>query len=469
MNNLSELDKQKIDIDIYYKALYEKHGLSFIINAGFVFDNSPKIIPVDAELDCTPIAFLLNRLKGAHNPAILLGTGSYCPLHDGHIEAMYKAREVVEAAGYDVIGGYMAPDNDDYVQRKAQVLNVHERIEIMGNMLKDHDWLAVDPWNGIFRPYAENFTALIEHLQMYIKKHLNRDIPIFYVCGGDNARFALTFTYEGYCVVVDRPGTNAYHNYCDIFNDRILYAFNDNPNSSTMVRKSFIKPLHKRKRLILRIDEYDPRQEKIIAELEKQFDEIVITDVKDEQKRLQAIKTEVISLDSLLEAEENIAISRSYDLFGQKFLGWVARPGSEPLEEQINKITPGGYFLFDDDKHSGATLDHVKKMLTGKVDIHGAVTLTTSTDEDEIADLRDFYYNKTNSGLVIKTVDNETQRFPYVYPYVCPFIRTSIRKDPMEFSLAIWMINYIYLQEKGSKYPAAECLQMIKELMKTMP
>lgn len=97
------------------------------------------------------------------------------------------------------------------------------------------------------------------------------------------------------------------------------------------------------------------------------------------------------------------------------------------------------------------------------------MTLTTSTDEDEIADLRDFYYNKENSGLVIKTVDNEFQRFPYVYPYVCPFIRTSIRKNPMEFSIAIWMINYLHWLKNNCKYPATECLNMIKALMKTMP
>lgn len=469
MKELTPLEQEKINIDIYYKKLYEKHGLDFILNAGFIFDNSHRIIPVDAELDCTPIAFLLEKLKTAKRPAILLGTGSYCPVHDGHIEAMYKAREVVEASGYDVIGGYMAPDNDDYVQRKAQVLNIHERIEIMGEKLKDHDWLAVDPWNGIFRPYAENFTALIEHLQLYIKKHLGVDIPIFYVCGGDNARFALTFIDEGYCVVVDRPGSDAYENFKHLFNDRILYAFNDNLNSSTMVRKSFIKPPHKRKRLILRVDSFDERQNSIIEELSKHFDEIVITDVYEEQKKLSAIKTEIISLDSLLKAEENLAVSRVYDYFGQKFLGWSNRPGTQLLKDQIDNITPGGYFLFDDDKCSGATLAHAKNLLKDKVTIHGAVTLTTSTDEEEIADVRDFYFNKENCGLVIQTSELETKRFPYVYPYVCPFIRTSIRISPMTFSMAIWSINCKYFTERKEMEPMRFCLKMLDKLSNTFP
>ena len=452
----------KINSDRIYRSLYNEFGLDFIKSAGFIFDNSPDFRPVTVDLDCTPISFLLEKLKLATKPAILLSTGSFCPLHDGHLEMMFKARERVESAGYDVIGGYLAPDNDEYVSRKANVLNIHERIEIINEQIKDIDWLAIDPWNGVFREYAENFTSLYIHLQKYIFKHLGIDIPIFYVCGGDNASFMLSFRNEGNSVVVDRPGYDV-SMLTPYFNERNLYIYNNNKNSSTEVRKTFIKEKNKRKVLLLRVDEYDKRQEKVIEELKKHFDEIKISTKEKEKEVFEKITIPKISLDSILSSKYNLSISRQYDYYGVKFLGWTNRPGSKIISHQIKRIPNDDYFLFDDDIHSGKTMEYIKSLLKNKVNVIGQISLTTSNDTEEVLDCRDFYYKKDNCGLVILNSDGESERFPYVYPYVCPYQRGSIQL-PKEFSLSIWKINYEYFLKEEDLINANKCERIINNL-----
>lgn len=457
----------KINADSYYKPLYELFGLEYIIDAGFIFDNSPTIEPINDYLNCTPISFMLDKFKAAKNPAIILSTGSFCPLHDGHLEMMVKAKEAVEAAGYDVIGGYLAPDNDDYVLTKTNVLNIHERISIINSQIKNIDWLAVDPWSGVFRKYAENFTSLIEHLEMYVEKHLKRKIPIFYVCGGDNARFMKTFHFKGHCVVVERPGNDLglLRPYFD--NTRRLLIYNNNKNSSTEVRKTFIKKENKRKRLLLRVDEYDERQDKVIALLSKYFDEVIVSNFEKEKKIFTSIGLPFISIDSLLIGKQNISVSRQYDYFGAKLLGRTNRPGTLSLDQQLDNIpTDEEYLLFDDDIHTGGTINFVKEKLSERnIKTSGVMSLTLSTEFEEILDVRDFYFNKENSGLVILNSENQTERFPYMYPFVCPYERASI-ENPMEFSLALWDINYDYAYKKNKWVDSEACVFYRNELKK---
>lgn len=454
----------KIERDPIYKKLYEKFGEEFIIGAGFIYDNSPINYPVTDDFDCTPISFMVERFRKSKNPAIILSTGSFCPLHDGHIEMMYKAREAVEASGYDVIGGYLAPDNDEYVLRKTNVLNIHERIRIIQKQIEEIDWLAVDPWSGVFRKYAENFTDIIYHLQMYIKRHLGKDIPIFYVCGGDNAHFLKAFTLEGHCVVVDRPGTDTGEKYKKLFNDRILYAYNDNDNSSTEVRKTFdFNKSVRKEKLYLRLGEYDPRQEEVIEELKKYYDEIIISKLENEKEVFSKISNNLISLDLFLKSEHNISISRQFDYFGGKFLGFTNRPETLLLDEQLDNIPKGEFFLFDDDIHTGKTIEYVKELLKNRTKVLGTISLTTSSKKEEILDCWDFYFNKRDSGLVILDSNLQNIRHPYIYPTVCPYQRCSIEK-PLEFSIAIWTINRNYFKSINHSKNAVYCDKMISLL-----
>jgi hypothetical protein len=51
---------------------------------------------------------------------ILLNTGSYCPVHLGHINLLHDSKEFLEKNfNYKILISYISPSNDNYVGSKA--------------------------------------------------------------------------------------------------------------------------------------------------------------------------------------------------------------------------------------------------------------------------------------------------------------------------------------------------------------
>lgn len=462
----------KIIRDPFYSDLYEKHGRAFIDDAGFFEDTATENVNIEETMfvPCTPYNFLLEKLKIANNPCVLLSTGSFCPVHDGHIDMMVNAYYKVESMGFDVVGGYMSPGHDEYINEKTkeQAIPVHERISILNDKLKtydkhDVDWLAIDPWEGVFCKTAVNFTDVIERLKMYLFAKTGRDVRVFFVCGGDNARFAQTFKYDGNCIVVNRPGyEDRYDKYHKLLKGcgNIIWANGVSDLSSTVIRNNVVNKSHEKKQLILRMTEnQDPRMNKLLKLLKPHFSYIrKITDKPDMTVTNEIDPTSIstlydninfpsntISLDSQYISKYNLEISRYYDCFGIKQLGYGARPESDDIETQLSKIGKGHFYLYDDDIHTGGTMRYARELLekNGNRSILGELCTTASNlDSMEILDERDFYIGHENGGLVIATEDGPI-RVPYVYPYVCPYVRASI-SDPMAFSIAVWQLNLEY-------------------------
>jgi hypothetical protein len=59
---------------------------------------------------------------------VLLSTGALNPVHLGHVSAMERAREYLNAMGYNIICGYMSPTHDDYVGPKMQSQVIAPRV-----------------------------------------------------------------------------------------------------------------------------------------------------------------------------------------------------------------------------------------------------------------------------------------------------------------------------------------------------
>lgn len=444
----------KIKRDPFYSRLFEenfrgKELEELVEEGGFFLDKTSGEFSIEKTLDifCTPVTFLKEKLRTAKNPAVLLTTGSFCPIHDGHVEMMLKAREVCESRGIEIIGGYIAPDHDEYVGSKVKEkwLPIHQRIRKIHEKVKGIEWLKADPWAGLFCKHALNFTDIYLRLFLYLKKHLGKEIPVYFVCGGDNARFSLAFRQSGKCIVIDRPGNEEK---VSRYKSESLYAFNDNALSSTLVRKN--EEFHeKRKILHLRIDKEDSRQEKIVELLRSSFSEIRISHLSTQLKSFSKLGLRhFISMDSLTPSLHNLQISRKYDVFGIDMLGFTNRPGSVSLAEQVASIPEGEYFLFDDDIHTGRTVKFAKDLLKkSNIAISGLAFYTSTPDEDEVLDCRDFYFGEENCGLVVEFPDGKIERMPYVYPTVCPHVRGSIR-DPLNFSKEVWKINMDYFRLK---------------------
>ena len=455
----------KVARDPYYRQVFANRGQAGIDAAGWMYDsaNDPYDLSENLTFPCTPIRFLKSP-EGKGKPCVLLATGCFAPVHGGHLEMMEKAKVVATQAGWDVLGGYLSPDHDEYVSTKHLGANydIQTRIQILNNNLQN-SWLRVDPWPGLFRTCAINFTDVMERLRMYLYCHFNTGITVILVVGGDNARFARAFEYSGNCIVVGRPTYN--DDISDLVDgNRIIFTEGNHAGASSKIRLNQTFPKNTQKELLLRVENQNPLTRQIQEELAKHFSLVTTQTVQGQREEIRAFAEDAISLDPLVRTKYNLKISRNYDLFGLNMLGFTARPHSADLEKQIAKIPKGKYFLYDDDIHSGGTMKYVTQLLNQYgIGVIDTISFTKSLPYQEVLDCRDFIYCYPYSGLVVQTFkDGPPERCPYVYPLVDPYTRGSIN-NALEFSIRIWEINQAYW--KGKDYHTYwQCGEYIRQL-----
>lgn len=464
----------KIRRDPYLRPVCERHGEAAAIDAGFFWDDDEEDAPLD-DVDrlCTPFPKLATRLlEGDRRPVVLLSTGAFCPVHDGHLEMMNRARTAAERAGFDVLGGYLSSGHDRYIELKCgpAAIPAYQRMRGCAEAVRGSDWLSVDPWEALHRRVSVNYTDVAARLRAYLRRHVDPRIEVLYVCGGDNARFALAFTEEGGCVVVGRPTGEAETAKWRARLDghpRILWSDGDHPAASRALRAPQWTP-PPRPRVVLRVE--DARAVRTLglpaathAAFADALANLVATyaDVRVVKTSGSAAEAEadanVLSLDAmapgageLRAGPRALAISRLFALGGYEQLGHVARPGAPPLAEQIAKIPAGRYVLADDDRMTGGTIAAVRALLPSSIAITSTrFALARGADED-VLDARDFLLGADEGGLVIALPGGQTARAIYALPFVDPAVRASVRAtsrpgggsvDPHAFSRAIWSLN----------------------------
>jgi nicotinic acid mononucleotide adenylyltransferase len=458
---------QRLSIEPYYKDLYKQYGIDYCVDNGFFFNrNSVEINWLrHVEIPCTPINFL--KKSDSKKKCILLSTGAHCPMHEGHIMAMEYSKQFLEKQGWDVIGGYLSPGHDEYIKDKTkeEYMPIHDRLDYANKLLRT-DWLAIDPWEGLFAPGAVNYTTVVYRLQQYIKYWLEEDITIFYVCGADNARFHRVFkgTDIQMCIVT-RSGYDLSEMINDILDAGFYIAELNNDLSSTKVRKQpeyqkYLKQRHQPKQLFLRSHRTHV-EKRLYYLMQKYFSNVFINDINYQQDQFNEARhnktCDILNLDSYIYgAEADLHISRLYDNFGQKKMGYTNRPGSPDLLIQFGIMIEqerikSPVLLFDDDIHTGGTMKFVEEQLKEfYIETEGRFSLVTSNpNHAEILDARDFILGSEDGGLVTK-IKGELVRVPYIYPFVCPKTRASIN-EPYEFSQYIWLLNYNYYKDTYRK------------------
>ena len=175
------MEDWKIHRDYYYGDLLPVLGYEGIEEAGFFEDTAQEDYDISQSFQvlCTPFSCIYDSIKEANNPCVLLTTGSFCPIHQGHIDMMINARKAVEAAGYDVLGGYISPGHDEYITMKVKdkAIPIHARLKQIQDLINANqlqDWLMPDSWEGLFCRVAVNFTDVVYRLQEYLKLHLGK-------------------------------------------------------------------------------------------------------------------------------------------------------------------------------------------------------------------------------------------------------------------------------------------------------
>jgi nicotinic acid mononucleotide adenylyltransferase len=452
----------KIRRDPYLARVAELHGEEAAFQAGFFLDEDDEDAPLD-DVDwlCTPLP---RRRPVGRRPAVLLSTGAFCPIHDGHLAMMQRAREAAERAGFDVLGGYISPGHDAYIEAKCgpAAIPASVRLQQCARVAEASGWLLVDPWEAIHRRVAVNFTDVTARLRAYLRAHLDPRVEVLFVCGADNARFALAFAFaeDGGCVIVGRPGSDAE---MDAWrarletHARILWTGGDHPAASRALRApEWIDP--RERRIVVRTEDAravrtlagkDPRIAARYVELQRSLLRTLGEHATVRTAPLESpcpVDQAVISLDAMLPATHNLAVSRLFALGGYQLLGHVARPGQPSVEEQIAAIPAGTYVLREDDRMTGGTLAAVRALLPDRLRIAG-VTLgvgdarAAAVDED-IVDSRDFLLGADDGGLVVELSGGRIGRAPYVLPYVDPAARASVPSARAHsFSRCVWSLN----------------------------
>merc|ERR1719409_1460378 len=105
---------------------------------------------------------LANGTAAAKKHAVILTTGGMNPSHLGHVQLLHQARKRLEKEGYLVVGMWLSPSHDDYLQPKAR--NLHTiglsagfRVEVARHSVKEDPLVAIGAWEVKVEGYWPDF------------------------------------------------------------------------------------------------------------------------------------------------------------------------------------------------------------------------------------------------------------------------------------------------------------------------
>lgn len=206
-------------------------------------------------------------------------------------------------------------------------------------------------------------------------------------------------------------------------------------------------------------------------------------DKLDSAARLKSGASPIVSLDPIMnQGVYEFGVSRGYYQGGKKDFGQVARPGSESLSTQAQKIAANlngqPVSVSEDDIFSGgsviASLNallsdgiNIKKVISGiqvgkpkklsemGLDVDPVVEYQTTGGADifdkvDLGDPRDFLLGA--SGLVVKLPDGGFGRAPYILPFVSTTARAGIPTEiEKTFALKVLQANIEFFQTVRDK------------------
>lgn len=474
----------KIKNDKFYNSLLENgKSVEEIFEAGFFEDSSTESYDLKTSLNylCTPISMIEKE-----DSAIFVMTGSFAPYHSGHHSVMRSAQKYLSDLRYKNVYGYVAPDSDQYVidkKIKDSAYSAENRIACIHDYMYDSEFY-IDPWMALFRKEDINFTEYVARMELYIEHYLGAKIPIYFVCGGDNANFWRAFEFQGRCLVFDRKGDKSkfktektyFKEICGD-NDRIHFIDFDHPESSTNVRENSFSFKEKAHMLQVRYQSDssisgnpEKLEDNITYLLTQNFQFCYPSDISNQMKIMSYNSfihknKNLISLDSQIDLKYKLRVSRVYEIFGLNKLYYTVDDSKSKLPNDLDSE----YTLFDDDVMTGGTMSWAKDYLRDKgykiSKKHLSFVESKIDGDTEILDARDFVIGGVNNGLMIELPNKKLSRVPYIYPFVSCNIRGSI-KDGIKFSIEVFKLNMysvnkdIYIDKSSEQYEFWKSINM---------
>lgn len=371
-------------MDKYYTTVVERYGTAFLEKAGYFVEKNLPLVLVEEKLEINPLG-----------EVILLTTGSFAPMHQGHINMMDKARKFYEDQGIRVAASIFSFSHDDYVLTKdVNIPSKELRIKIAQERLKDKNH-QVSLWE-LFQLKPVNFTTVIEYFEKTYKK------PVVYVFGKDNYNFAYTFNSigKGLYMPTKHINSNEYKFIETLPNVQILPEGDFLLNSRDIRKKIYVLRddsfFLKDKFDIEKLKEFSNSLAKII----KKYSNHEVLKVKAENQIQMKFSQKTISLDIYFKGDYQLEISREFNFKKSQSTPNVLTPrlGAKPLIEQLKNIPKGEYVLVDDDISSGYTANRVKELASKHgIMITKEVPLNPVSQDNlyDIVDLRDFIIGAT--------------------------------------------------------------------------
>jgi nicotinic acid mononucleotide adenylyltransferase len=121
------------------------------------------------------------------NKIVLVTTGAMNPIHNSHVQMMFKTREYLVRAGYNVLHGWISPSSDAYLSTKGSPhYDAATRIAMVRATIRDllpETFLSVGQWESKQQGFVD-FPDVVHNLSRHLK-----GIRVIYVCGADHARY----------------------------------------------------------------------------------------------------------------------------------------------------------------------------------------------------------------------------------------------------------------------------------------
>ena len=475
--------------DKFYSKLYEEtRSTKDLYDAGFFDDGFPKLASKYYEgFDLRTRSFAKARhniRKLSHNQptigkvAILITTGGFSPIHNGHIEMMEAAKAKIEADGYTVVGGFFAPGHDSYVGQKyngtAAIPAVH-RCAMVELATRDSDWLELDPYPSRYLPGEVNFTDVYNAFRIAMQAECMMFPDLFYVHGSDNAGFSKLDGYNGFrSVTIDRsemsskaaregdhsilhPEVAEYlRTYKTLDTGKLPYLIRNEEDEAIADWAEFFEPGEMTKRRI----QLQSTIRLGIAQMFKALGhshKVYLLSTSDQRVRAREVigGRQTISLDPFFEGTHRLDSTRYFPVSHAQFkpLYRAQRIGYGTPDSQASLIPAGEYVLVEDDSVTGETIEQAKYWLPDGVNVTDIVLLSDFADYPDndyydVVDMRDFIVGSKEGGLsVIISSSNAKARAPYALPYVSLRSRAKIPPEAeMEVSRIIWQANVRFFE-----------------------